>query len=177
MLIVLLLKPTIMAYYTSALPLQTQGRDKVGRTHTITTNTDDNNIQLIPYILLYYVGIVLGIGVDNSGSMSTLACDINETGGKAFTRLDLTKHTLRVLIGMLEKQDMLYIIKFDDKAYVVLEPTAMTAEGKEKANLAVKSIQTGGSTNVSLYTQLCIPATYLYLTSSNVFVYVYMYMA
>ena len=151
-----------MAYYTSALPLQTQGRDKVGRTHTITTNTDDNNIQLIPYILLYYVGIVLGIGVDNSGSMSTLACDINETGGKAFTRLDLTKHTLRVLIGMLEKQDMFYIIKFDDKAYVVLEPTAMTTEGKEKANLAVKSIQTGGSTNVSLCTAIYISYTLIF---------------
>ena len=163
MLIVLLLKPTIMAYYTSALPLQTQGRDKVRRTLTH-NNTAITILILITYYhhILCCIGIVLGIGVDNSGSMSTLACDINETGGKAFTRLDLTKHTLRVLIGMLNKQDMLYIIKFDDKAYVVLEPTAMTTEGKEKANLAVKSIQTGGSTNVSLCTAIYISYTLIF---------------
>ena len=106
------------------------------------------HVQVVPPETGPRQGIVLGMGIDNSGSMSNLACDVSETGGKAFTRLDLTKHTLRAIIGMLGPEDMLYIVKFSDRASVVMLPTAMTEDGKAKANIAVKTITPDGSTNI-----------------------------
>ena len=93
-------------------------------------------------------GVVIGVGVDNSGSMETLACNIQETGGNRFTRLDLTIHTVRSIIGMLGPKDMLYIVKFSSAASLVMAPTVMNAEGKEKATLAISSIYPEGSTNI-----------------------------
>ena len=106
------------------------------------------HVQVIPPPTGKRQGIILGMGIDNSGSMGSLACDVTETGGKAFTRLDLTKHTLRAIIGMLGPEDMLYIVKFSDVANVVMLPTAMTDDGKAKANVAVKTIVQDGSTNI-----------------------------
>ena len=106
------------------------------------------HVQVIPPPTGQRQGIIMGVGIDNSGSMGSLACNVNETGGKAFTRLDLTKHTLRAIIGMLGPEDMLYIIKFSDKANVVMLPTAMTDDGKAKANIAITTIVQDGSTNI-----------------------------
>ena len=93
-------------------------------------------------------GIIMILGVDASGSMDTVACDINETGGKAFTRMDLVKYTLMTISNMLNEKDMLCIIRFSNNASVTLTPTLMNAEGIIKAQKAIKSLRPDGSTNI-----------------------------
>ena len=97
--------------------------------------------------------VVIIIGVDVSGSMNTLACDVNETGGNAFTVLDLVKYTLQVIIGMFNENDTFAIVKYSDTASIILDPTHMDQSGKEKANKAVASLVTEGCTNI--YDCLC----------------------
>jgi hypothetical protein len=92
--------------------------------------------------------VTLIIGVDVSGSMDTLACDVTETGGKAFTVLDLIKHTMRVMIGMFNEHDTFAIVKYSDLATIVLKPTMMNDEGKRKAEQAIAALKTEGSTNI-----------------------------
>jgi len=93
-------------------------------------------------------GAVIGICVDNSGSMGTSVSTTKEPGAAEFSRLDLTKYTIMTIIGMLGPEDMLYIVQFNYSAKLVMAPTQMTDEGKAKANLAVKTIIAEGSTNI-----------------------------
>jgi len=92
--------------------------------------------------------VTLIIGVDVSGSMNALACDVNETGGKAFTVLDLIKHTMRVMIGMFNENDTFAIVKYSDLATIALKPTRMNDTGKRNAEHAISSLRTEGSTNI-----------------------------
>jgi hypothetical protein len=92
--------------------------------------------------------VVLIMGVDVSGSMDAIACDVNEAGGKAFTVLDLVKHTMRVMIGMLNENDTFAIVKYSDSACVSLKPTLMNDEGKRKADQAISILKTENSTNI-----------------------------
>ena len=80
--------------------------------------------------------------------MGILACDTNETGGQAFTRLDLAKHTVRALATMLGDDDKLFLIKYSDSAELILPPTQMTQAGKEQAFATISSISACGSTNI-----------------------------
>ena len=106
------------------------------------------NVQVTPPENGSRQGVVMGIGVDCSGSMGLLACDTNETGGLAFTRLDLAKHTVRALATMLNENDKLFLVKYSDSAQLVLPPTAMTDAGKEQAFEIIKALVPGGSTNI-----------------------------
>jgi len=92
--------------------------------------------------------IVLGLAIDTSGSMDTIACDISETGGKAFTRLDLVKHTVRTIIGMLNSTDILFIVSFNQMASIRLHPTLMTEDGKKIAETKLSKLVAGGQTNI-----------------------------
>ena len=93
-------------------------------------------------------GICMFIGVDGSGSMNMNVCEMNESNNKTFTRLDLTKHTLRTIINVLTENDTLCIVRFSDFANVALMPTLMTDKGKKKAENAIKLIKADGSTNI-----------------------------
>ena len=93
-------------------------------------------------------GICMFIGIDGSGSMNINVCEMNESNNKTFTRLDLTKHTLRTIINVLTENDTLCIIRFSDYASIALMPTFMTQKGKKKAEDAIKLIKADGGTNM-----------------------------
>lgn len=106
------------------------------------------NIEVTPPEEGTRQGIVMGLGVDTSGSMNTLACDITETGGLAFTRLDLTKHALRAIATELGPDDIFYIVPFSDSATLALPPTRMDDAGKDLAFDIIKNLTPNGSTNI-----------------------------
>jgi len=106
------------------------------------------NIQVTPPADGKRQPLVMGLGLDTSGSMATLACNTNETGGLAFTRMDLTKHAVRTLITWLGPDDILYLVPFNDKARLLLPPTPMDDKGKATAFAAINSLKADGSTNI-----------------------------
>ena len=82
--------------------------------------------------------------IDVSGSMGSVVG--GGEGGKAFTRLDLVKHVLNVLIASLESQDQLGLITFTDNTETVLELVPMTQENKLLARNHIKQMEQQGST-------------------------------
>lgn len=93
--------------------------------------------------------IVMLLALDNSGSMAELASvDTNETGGQAFTRMDLCKHTIRTVAGMLKEADILGLVSFSTSSRIVLRPTPMTAEGKAKLETALATVKPDSQTNI-----------------------------
>jgi hypothetical protein len=91
---------------------------------------------------------VVFIILDNSGSMATAACNITETGGKLFTRMDLCKHTIRAIAGMLAPTDLMSIITFSDCAKMVVKPTLMTDDAKLQVERVLANIHPDASTNM-----------------------------
>lgn len=90
--------------------------------------------------------IVMGIALDNSGSMGENAAETAEGG--AFTRMDLCKHTLRTIAGMLGPKDILFLTTFSTTAKVVMKPTLMDDAGKAKLELAITSVKPDANTNI-----------------------------
>ena len=90
--------------------------------------------------------IVMGIALDNSGSMGEHAAETSEGG--AFTRMDLCKHTIRTIAGMLGDKDVLFLTTFSTTAKVVMKPTLMDASGKAKLEAAIASVKPDANTNI-----------------------------
>ncbi len=82
--------------------------------------------------------------VDVSGSMGSVV-GAGE-GGKAFTRLDLVKHVLNVLIVSLTEHDTLTLITFSTETRLVGETAFMTEKNKAEFRNKVKFMQTENST-------------------------------
>lgn len=92
--------------------------------------------------------IVLIVILDNSGSMGKPACNVNETNGKVFTRMDLCKHTLRTIAGMLKDDDILCLITFSTEGKLVMNPTNMNTNGKNKLDRVIANIHPDSQTNI-----------------------------
>ena len=71
------------------------------------------------------------IVLDISGSMDSLATqpDPSKGEGVRFTRLDLAKHSSKVIVEVMGDSDSVTIISFGSRATVEMEMTAMTAAG------------------------------------------------
>ena len=90
--------------------------------------------------------------IDTSGSMGEPASNATsqETGGLVFSRMDLVKHSMRTVAGMLEEKNAsLCIIAFDSAARTVLRNIRMKgATAQEDANRAIDALSPGGATNI-----------------------------
>ena len=82
--------------------------------------------------------------IDISGSMGSLVG--GGEGGKAFTRLDLVKHVLNVLITALGETDQLALITFSDNSETVLDLSNMTSANKLLAKNLVSQLEQQSST-------------------------------
>ncbi len=82
--------------------------------------------------------------VDVSGSMG-MVVGAGE-GGKSFTRLDLVKHVLNVLIVSLTEKDTLTLITFSTETRLVGDTAFMTEENKTEFRNKVRFMQTENST-------------------------------
>lgn len=79
--------------------------------------------------------ISISAAIDRSGSMKN--------------HLPLLKETLQFMIQQLRPKDQLCLVAFDSEVSTLLPLTAMTAEGKLKAEKAVREVFSGGRTNLS----------------------------
>jgi hypothetical protein len=92
--------------------------------------------------------IVLFALLDNSGSTGENSGAELEKGAADYTILDLCKHTVRTLSGMLGPKDMLCLITYSSTAKVVLRPTFMNQAGQEKLDALLLPIKPEGNTNI-----------------------------
>ena len=90
--------------------------------------------------------VALFIALDNSGSMNENASPPTE--GATFTRMDLCKHTIRTIAGMLSDCDSLCLVSFSTGAKVVLAPTLMNSDGKQKLEHSIGTVIPDASTNI-----------------------------
>lgn len=86
--------------------------------------------------------------LDISGSTGQDSGADVEMGARDFTVLDLCKHTIRTIGGILSDTDMLCLITYSSSARVALRPSFMTKEGKETLDKIVCSIRPEGNTNI-----------------------------
>lgn len=77
--------------------------------------------------------------IDVSGSMGSAVGKFE--GSKAFTRLDLVKHVLNVLIATMDQYDYLSLITFSNNSELVLDLCKMTKENKRLAKNYVKTLE------------------------------------
>lgn len=140
--------------YIASRPTTTTSAPKpfVSQSLTLSALLHNNgtlSITLTPPVVGVRQPIVMLLALDNSGSMGEKASvNTNETGGLAFTRMDLCKHTIRTVAGMLHDDDMLGLVSFSTTAKVVLKPICMTAEGKVRLETAIATVQPDSQTNI-----------------------------
>jgi Mg-chelatase subunit ChlD len=85
--------------------------------------------------------------LDVSGSMST-SVENKQTNEPSFSRLDLIKHAVSSIAGMMPENDQLSIITFNDRPRVVLNWTKMDPVGKDRALEISKNLSAGGGTDI-----------------------------
>ena len=85
--------------------------------------------------------------VDNSGSMGEIA-DAEAAESFGYTRMDLVKHTIRTMAAVLQPQDTLSIVSYSTSARVVIRPTAVTEQGRNKIHAALDTIYPDSQTNI-----------------------------
>jgi len=86
--------------------------------------------------------------VDNSGSMAEVA-DNEAKESFGYTRMDLVKHTIRMIGGVLSSNDTLAIITYSTTAHVVIGSTQMNEEGRAKMNAVLDIIKPESQTNIA----------------------------
>jgi hypothetical protein len=104
------------------------------------------NIEVTPPLSGERQPLVMFVAIDNSGSMGENVTDTAE--GAGFTRMDLCKHTVRTVVGMLGDRDILCLTTFNTVAKVVMKPTLMTAEGKAKLESLIPTVHPDSQTNI-----------------------------
>lgn len=89
--------------------------------------------------------------VDTSASMGSLALVEDKDGkkkGDGLTILDLTKHSLKTVVRILQDKDRFSLVVFSDKGKLVLPLTLLTAEGRKSVGAAIDAIEAKGQTNL-----------------------------
>jgi Mg-chelatase subunit ChlD len=85
--------------------------------------------------------------IDVSGSMHTSVSQNNiETDG--FSRLDLVKHSMNTIIHVLNANDYLALIPFNNTAIILADGIQMNKQGKEKALKLIENLKPEGGTNI-----------------------------
>jgi hypothetical protein len=110
--------------------------------------------------------------MDVSGSMDSRATQPDasdgEGGSVVFTRLDLAKHSSKVIVEVMSDTDSVTIISFGSTALVELGKTHMTAAGKQQAHGVIERLCTAGSTNLIAANDLALQQAALDTHSTNI---------
>ncbi len=110
--------------------------------------------------------------IDISGSMDMSATAADTSGGEAgsvnFTRLDLAKHSTKVIVEVMSDTDSVTIISFGSNAKVELRQTLLTASGKQEAHAVIERLSTYGSTNVIEANDLALEEAARDVNSANI---------
>jgi hypothetical protein len=62
--------------------------------------------------------------------------------------MDITKHAVKTIIGVMDANDRLSIVSYSDQGRVVCDLLEMNADGKSRATSAATSLEPGGMTNL-----------------------------
>jgi hypothetical protein len=112
------------------------------------------------------------IVMDVSGSMDCRATQTDagdgEGGSVVFTRLDLAKHSSKVIVEVMTDTDSVTIVSFGSTATVQLAQTYMTAAGKITAHGVIERLCTSGSTNLIAANDLALQQAALDIHSANI---------
>jgi len=73
---------------------------------------------------------------------------VDKSGSMNGEPLELVKRSLHQVLAQLGEDDQLGIVLYGDRAHVFLEPTAATAENRERLDNAIDRIASAGSTNM-----------------------------
>lgn len=79
--------------------------------------------------------------IDVSGSMGQEVGAGEAITNRAYSRLDLVKHVLNVLITSLHEHDRLALVTFSDETELVMSLTSMSNENKMLAKSAVQMLK------------------------------------
>lgn len=79
----------------------------------------------------------------------TLVVLVDRSGSMAGGRLAAAREALEALVDRLDPADSLGVVVFDSSAQVVLPTRPLAETGKERAKAVVRSIEAGGSTDLS----------------------------
>lgn len=101
--------------------------------------------------------------IDVSGSMGQAVGAGEANSNRAFSRLDLVKHVLNVLIASLNENDKLALVTFSDNAELVMSLTEMTNMNKILAKSAVEVL----SPQANTYTAPAIKKAYQIIRESG----------
>lgn len=86
--------------------------------------------------------------LDVSGSMTNSVGDGTDSEMGKFSRWDLVKHSMNILVSCLRPEDKLALVTFSDRADMRMELTPMTTDGKRQAHNVLDRIQPDGGTNL-----------------------------
>lgn len=101
--------------------------------------------------------------IDVSGSMGKSVGAGEANSNRAYSRLDLVKHVLNVLIASLNKHDMLSLVTFSNETHVVMTPMLMDNLNKSLAKSAVEILEPQSNT----YTAPAIKKAYEIIRDSS----------
>lgn len=87
--------------------------------------------------------------IDSERASISVSAVIDKSGSMSGSKLELTKATLRFVIGNLRDTDEFGIISYASDVVESLKLTRMDLAGRKKANLAVNGINADGCTNLS----------------------------
>ena len=104
-------------------------------------------LNIIPPVLMARLPIRFIFMVDISGSMST---SVDQPGKErtGYTRLDLVKYTISVIMSVLGDDDYVSIIPFSTSASVLVPLTRTNANGKALIKSRLQSMEPTNSTNI-----------------------------
>jgi Ca-activated chloride channel family protein len=148
-----LIDPQRKATYDNLLPQDAQLPSPV----IISTQYSRNNLMRISEPQLLYVLLDINIHQDivsNSRSPLNICLVLDCSTSMQGARLDTVKTSAVELIRQLQPNDILSIIKFNDRADVILP--ASNCANKPKAELSVQLLQAGGGTEIFRGLQLAM---------------------
>jgi Mg-chelatase subunit ChlD len=85
--------------------------------------------------------------LDVSGSMSG-SVENKQSNEPSFSRLDLIKHAVASIAGMMRDSDQLSIVTFNESSRLVMQWTKMDDAGKDRALEVSKALCPSGGTNI-----------------------------
>lgn len=93
--------------------------------------------------------LIVGV-IDTSGSMSEATNEEADAEGLVFTRMQLTKHSLRTVAGMCSEVPgtALCLVSFNSMATRILPPTLVSDSTAHMIDSAIDSLRPGGATNI-----------------------------
>jgi Mg-chelatase subunit ChlD len=88
------------------------------------------------------------LGIDESGSMGSIAWVQVDKGQVGVERLDLVKHMVATMAAMMTPKDRVAIVGFSDRVQLRLPLTQMTDSGKALLKSRLDALRPNGSTNI-----------------------------